>query len=483
MSYYFHFYLRFLFFLVTFLHLSSFVFARSQSQSQSQTFDSVDVDVDWKSPRMGDRFEPGDTITAKWQVHSKIVSPSFKLCSASDETSGNSCGPTVWSEVKESAGSYFVSLAAPNVTVESAYYLQMKDDFGHTYSSPVFNLTPSFQNQNIPAAIPPNVAPSQSDQAPMSSTSDSAQDPVPESIQPAASVPAPSLPAPSSAAIPPPYSNAAPGPLALAVPLSLAGAIILLAGGLALHHRRKLAAEKERARERLSRSTSDYVLLAWLWTCAALFAHALFRGGDGYYTRSAAAAAAPPPPPLPPHPFAPTPVPIFDAPEPHQRMRQLDSSLREGFFRPRSHLHLHPHPSSSPYRGIFSDVDTIKRGSSRSSINSVGNSNGSGRSRWRSLSISRSRRQKEGVAPLPHRYRTATASPFDRELTSYDSIGDLEHPSFAGDLGFENVPLSPPAPPPLHIREEATEPDDPRIRELRAVYDAVARALGSVRGS
>jgi hypothetical protein len=27
------------------------------------------------------------------------------------------------------------------VDTESGYYLQMKDDFGHTYTSPIFNLT------------------------------------------------------------------------------------------------------------------------------------------------------------------------------------------------------------------------------------------------------------------------------------------------------------------------------------------------------
>jgi len=30
---------------------------------------------------------------------------------------------------------------APNVTMESGYYLQMKDDFGDKYTSPIFNLT------------------------------------------------------------------------------------------------------------------------------------------------------------------------------------------------------------------------------------------------------------------------------------------------------------------------------------------------------
>ena len=59
-------------------------------------------------------------------------------------------------------------------------------------------------------------------------------------------------------------------------------------------------------------------------------------------------------------------------------------------------------------------------------------------------------------------------------------LGGCEHGASIGDSGFENVPLSPPPPPPLHTRGEAAEPDDSRMRELRGVYEAVARALGSV---
>ena len=34
-----------------------------------------------------------------------------------------------------------VDRTAPNVTTESGYYLQMKDDFGDKYTSPIFNIT------------------------------------------------------------------------------------------------------------------------------------------------------------------------------------------------------------------------------------------------------------------------------------------------------------------------------------------------------
>ena len=34
-----------------------------------------------------------------------------------------------------------VDRTAPTVSTESGYYLQMKDDFGHAFSSPIFNIT------------------------------------------------------------------------------------------------------------------------------------------------------------------------------------------------------------------------------------------------------------------------------------------------------------------------------------------------------
>lgn len=63
--------------------------------------------VVWSSPAPGDRFGPGDTIIGKWQARpQKVVSPSFRLCAGGE----NGCGATVWPDVKESAGSYLVSL-------------------------------------------------------------------------------------------------------------------------------------------------------------------------------------------------------------------------------------------------------------------------------------------------------------------------------------------------------------------------------------
>ena len=33
-----------------------------------------------------------------------------------------------------------IDRSAPGVTAEAGYYLLMKDDFGHTFSSPIFNI-------------------------------------------------------------------------------------------------------------------------------------------------------------------------------------------------------------------------------------------------------------------------------------------------------------------------------------------------------
>lgn len=455
--------------------------------------------VVWSSPAPGDRFSSRDTIIGKWQTPERVVSPSFGLCTAGE----NDCGATVWPEVKESAGYYLVSLAVPDVNKESAYYLRMKDDFGHTYSSSIFTLTSYLQSENSPAAVPPHVAQpqSESDQAPMSPSPNGANSPNPALADPAA----PSAPAgPSSATVPSPFATSgplvaaahgAPPAAALAVPLSLAGVIVVLAGGLALHHRRRLAAEKERAREKLARSTSRLrstglalnlgsggggtgadmdVEKALLARSGALLPGGGGGGGgsssffldhaaDAYYSRAAAGAA-----PLYP----------FYAPEPRQRARHLALDLLPalGYRRPRP-----PPPplssssaSSSLRSGHLGNVD---RNRSRASESSNG-----GGSLWRSLSISRHRRKVAPPSTLASSSPSMTESVTSDVLPSYLPTPDLVDHGHrglgAGDVEFENVPLSPP---PLHTRDEAAEPDDPRMKELRGVYEAVARALGSTR--
>jgi len=300
----------------------------------------------------------------------------------------------------------------------------------------------------------------------------------------------------------------APPTAALAVPLSLAGAIILLAGGLALHHRRRLAAEKERSRfwSRRSHHHDEDVE-------KALFARSLFRGGaaaalpahahararahDAYYddclTEKAVAAAAAADPLYSSYP----PSYAYRAPEPRQRTRELDLFTRREFSssstaRPRAHLS----PSSpSSYRGLWARrYSALRRGSSTAT------NGGGGGSLWRSLSFATAARHKMGARQPPSALNsptmTAVTSVTSEVLPSY-----LPSPNFVGvaaaaadqargsgrehgvgvggDVGFENVPLSPPLPSPLHTRGEAVDPDDSQMRELRGVYEAVVRALGS----
>jgi len=274
----------------------------------------------------------------------------------------------------------------------------------------------------------------------------------------------------------------------------------VLAGGLALHHRRRLAAEKERAREKLARSTSRLRSTGLALNLGsggsgiykgaddadvdvekALFARggALFQGGscDGCfpdhavgadYPRAAAGTALLYP---------------YYAPEPRHQTRHLALDLlpTAGYRRPRPPpLPLSSSSASSSLRRWYRDVGNADRSRSRSHIRRSGSSNGGG-SLWRSLSISRHRRKV--VPPLtlsssPSMTDSVTSEVLSSYLPSPDFVDRGHHGRGNSDFEFENVLLSPP---PLHTREEAAEPDDSRMKELRGVYEAVARALGSTR--
>jgi hypothetical protein len=275
----------------------------------------------------------------------------------------------------------------------------------------------------------------------------------------------------------------------------------VLAGGLALHHRRRLAAEKERARDKLARSTSRLRSTGLALNLGsggggmyrgaddvdvdvekALFARggALFQRGSGglfsdhatdaYYPRAAAGTA-----PLYP----------YYAPEVRHQTRHLALDLLPalGYRRPRPPPPpLSPSSASSSLRRGFRDVGNTDRSRSRSRnhIRGSGSSNG-GSSLWRSLSISRHRRKVVPPSTLPSSpsmTESVTSEVLPSYLPSPEIVHREHHAQGTGDMGFENVPLSPP---PLHTREEAAEPDDSRMKELRGVYEAVARALGSTR--
>lgn len=378
------------------------------------------------------------------------------------------------------------------------------------------------QKKNKPAAHPPDVAQPQPDQAPMSSSSTDTKSKGATDSNPAPaadpngilSPPSPASsrdPNSAAAASTPTGSNSssssgsgsggpqvaaahnAPPTAALAVPLSLAGAIILLAGGLALHHRRRLAAERERSwsRSRGNRHDCDVDVEK------VLFARALFRGEaplpdayahDAYYgdrlLREKTAADGS----YSPSSCAPTPSYAYRAPEPRQRTRGLDLFPRREFTtaRPRAYHSSSLSSSSSSYRGLWARRHSVLR-------RDVSTNDGGG-SLWRSLSFAAAApaRHKKVAAPVaPVAPPSALNSPAMTAVTSVTSDvlpSYLPSPNFVddrargGDFGFENVPLSPPLPSPLHTRGEATDPDDSRMRELRGVYEAVSRALGNMPG-
>ena len=480
------------------------------------------------------------------------------------------------------------------MTTESGYYLQMKDDFGHTYSSPIFNIaceqsSPFFfrlptrdrdangqhfsdhaiplfffsfgvatpQKKNKPAAHQPDVAQPRPDQAPMSSTGTTKSKGATDSDPPAAAAAAAPAPADPNGVLSPPPSGTATSPVsppnsaatstpgsgngsgppqvvtaaaahnappaaAIAVPLSLTGAIILLAGGLALHHRKKLAAEKERACQWSSSSSS------WPWNnnkdgrspglaaaAEALFARAaLFRGGaadrthddggnDVYHQHHQQHHRFPEKSADSLYPssscYAPSSSYACCAPEPRQRTRELDLPTREFTTRPRPRPRprAHPPPSPSSYRALWDRRYTLRRSyrSSNNDIDSESNVGGAGGSLWRSLSFA-ARQKKVLPAPPVATATTPSASALNSptmtvlttSVTSEVLPSYLPSPQFddqgQGDFGFESVPLSPPLPlpPPLHTRGEAADPEDSRMKELRGVYEAVARALGGAHG-
>jgi len=339
--------------------------------------------------------------------------------------------------------------------------------------------------------------------------------------------------------------HGAPPTAALAVPLSLAGAIVLLAGGLALHHRRRLAAEKERCYRARQDGSSSAQLATTATTVGAATAAAaaaaaipttvttsnapsdseseapkgrmrslglaLNSGGgrrrsgrnDGYehnrdddvekalFARAALLGGRFPDRAYE-HASYYAPSCAHSAPERRQRTRRLDLDLDLDLDlhtrRPRARANpsyassLSSH--ASPHRGLGGN----NRYGDRRSTASKNNINGGG-SLWRSLSIARRKSPSALASPaMTESVASVTSEVLPSYLPSPNFAGvagqmrECEHGTGMGDFGFESIPLSPPLPPALHTRGEATEPDDLRMRELRGVYEAVARALGTVRG-
>ncbi|KAJ3751233.1 hypothetical protein DFH05DRAFT_172092 [Lentinula detonsa] len=220
--------------------------------------------VQWISPSAGDVFGPGDSIIGKWTTNTAVVSPNFKVCpgeprsslgsrsDGSENESNDSCGSKVYPTVQQSAGTYTISLAVPNITTEQTWYLEMSDDFDNVWPSPSFSLS-----SNGASGVP-SVAGAQ---APLS-----AQAPTTTSAS-TSTVTTSALPLPvvnpesdSSASVATMLATRTPPPTAaFAVPLSIVGAILLVAVFLSLKHNRKLAEERAQDVEKLVLSRKSSV--------------------------------------------------------------------------------------------------------------------------------------------------------------------------------------------------------------------------------
>lgn len=226
--------------------------------------------VHWVSPSAGDSFGSGDNLNAKWTANKAVVSPSFKLCQGSTQSSlntrgesagsGGRCGAKTYPTVQQDSGTYSISLTMPNTTQVESFYLQMVDDFENIYRSPSFWLSPSSS-----APEPPERA----IQSSPAGTQDSSQSPL--SVDPKVhEAPA----APLVTVTSPPISSAAmasavgsqmtatrsPPTAAFAIPLSIVGAILLAAIVVAIRQNRMMGTERaldiQRLKQALSRSSS-----------------------------------------------------------------------------------------------------------------------------------------------------------------------------------------------------------------------------------
>ncbi|KZV77431.1 hypothetical protein PENSPDRAFT_660170 [Peniophora sp. CONT] len=116
-------------------------------------------DVVWSSPSKGSVYHSGDLLTATWAPsvsgHGR-GSPSFQLCSQPDN-----CGSAVWPAVRSSDdGLQEASFYMPNVTSGATFHLRMEDDYGAVSSSPEFILNPPTESlQTVPAVDPSLAAP------------------------------------------------------------------------------------------------------------------------------------------------------------------------------------------------------------------------------------------------------------------------------------------------------------------------------------
>ncbi|KAK7034759.1 hypothetical protein VNI00_012166 [Paramarasmius palmivorus] len=228
--------------------------------------------VHWISPSAGDVFGPGDNIKGAWTADKAVVSPSFKLCQGSTQSSlntrdasdgsGAKCGAKTYPTVQQDSGTYSISLTVPNTTHVEWYYLLMMDDFGNVHRSPSFSLSPSGSvpepsergGQNRPLGT------QESSQSPLSNNPKAEEAPA-EPLVTVTSLPVPSAAMASAVGTEMTATrHSSPPTAAFAIPLSIVGAILLAALIVAVRQNRILGAERaldiHRFREALSRSSS-----------------------------------------------------------------------------------------------------------------------------------------------------------------------------------------------------------------------------------
>ncbi|KAI0961004.1 hypothetical protein AcW1_000209 [Taiwanofungus camphoratus] len=188
---------------------------------------TVAGNITWMSPSAGDVYASGDTIVGQWSADEAVSSPSFSLCASdsSDGDDGDNCGSEVWPVIGQSDGSYLIYLSLPNVSSVSQYYLRMEDESGSTTDSPSFSLSPTSPDPDSKnSTVPAN---STATSIPLSSNAPELVPVLDESR----------MPSPTAA---------------YAVPLSLVISVLLAAGGLCMHHQRKLKDERQQDEKALS---------------------------------------------------------------------------------------------------------------------------------------------------------------------------------------------------------------------------------------
>ncbi|KAJ7057771.1 hypothetical protein C8F01DRAFT_322423 [Mycena amicta] len=220
-------------------------------------------DVTWFSPATDDIYGPGDILLAKWSFLTPFALPVFKLCPLKTASDLGACSDVFSTSVMQTAGFYQALITVPNIQSNGQYCLQVVDGNGPKMRSPIFHLSPSGASSGAAVNAQAIAADSQA-QTPLSAA------PSESALSTLKSVAAPGTSSSALFALPTSTQSPSATPLdpnllsaqtrtqnaAFIVPLSIVGVVLLLAGGLFIRHRRKLAAQHAKDAERFSRADS-----------------------------------------------------------------------------------------------------------------------------------------------------------------------------------------------------------------------------------